>query len=151
MREVEADQVVALYPQVNEVAEVISIRFKAVPSPAIYFPEWKALVLAAEKAVADHPDLAGIVILHGTATLEETAYAVQHLTVDGFSIAPGAPRTPGLHAHVSFQLAGGLSISFEVVARTTQGLSGLQRFDFVEADPDLIELLLTTAESDVIH
>jgi L-asparaginase len=72
----EADQLVALYPSVNEVAEVISIRFKAVPSPAIYFPEWKALVLAAEKAVADHPDLAGIVILHGTATLEETAYAL---------------------------------------------------------------------------
>jgi L-asparaginase len=72
----EADQLVALYPAVNEVAEVISIRFKAVPSPAIYFPEWKALVLAAERAVADHPDLAGIVILHGTATLEETAYAL---------------------------------------------------------------------------
>ena len=72
----EADQLVALYPEVNEVAQVISIRFKAVPSPAIYFPEWKALVLAAERAVADHPDLAGIVILHGTATLEETAYAL---------------------------------------------------------------------------
>jgi len=72
----EADQLVARYPEVNEVAEVISIRFKAVPSPAIYFPEWKALVLAAEKAVADHPGLAGIVILHGTATLEETAYVL---------------------------------------------------------------------------
>ncbi len=33
-------------------------------------------MLAAEKAVADHPGLAGIVILHGTATLEETAYAL---------------------------------------------------------------------------
>jgi L-asparaginase len=72
----EADQLVARYPEVNEVAEVIPIRFKAVPSPAIFFPEWKALVLAAEKAVADHPGLAGIVILHGTATLEETAYAL---------------------------------------------------------------------------
>lgn len=72
----EADQLVARYPEVNEVAEVITIRFKAVPSPAISFPDWKALVLAAEKAVADIPDLAGIVILHGTATLEETAYAL---------------------------------------------------------------------------
>lgn len=83
--------------------------------------------------------------------LEETAYPVQHLTADGFSVASGSPRTPGLHTHVSFQLTGGLSISFEVVARALQGLSGLQRFDFIEADPDLIELLLTTAESDVIH
>jgi L-asparaginase len=72
----EADQLVARYPEANEVAEVIPIRFKAVPSPAIFFPEWKALVLAAEKATADHPGLAGIVILHGTATLEETAYAL---------------------------------------------------------------------------
>jgi L-asparaginase len=72
----EADQLVARYPEVNEVAEVIPIRFKAVPSSAISFPEWKALVLASEKAVADHPGLAGIVILHGTATLEETAYAL---------------------------------------------------------------------------
>jgi hypothetical protein len=83
--------------------------------------------------------------------LEETAYAVQHLTVDGFSIIPGSPRTPGAHSHVSFQLDGGLSISFEVVAHSAHTLSGLQRFDFIDADPDLIQLLLTTAKSDVIH
>ncbi len=71
-----ADEVIARYPEVGEVAEVIPVRFKAVPSSAVSFPEWKALVLATEKAVADHPDLAGIVILHGTATLEETAYAL---------------------------------------------------------------------------
>jgi len=89
----EADQLVALYPQVNEVAEVISIRFKAVPSPAIYFPEWKALVLAAEKAVAEHPGLAGIVILHGTATLEETAYALSLTAkVDVPIVVVGAQR-----------------------------------------------------------
>jgi len=75
-RMLEADEVVARYPEVNDVADVIPIRFKAVPSSAVSFPEWKALVLAAEKAVADTPDLAGIVILHGTATLEETAYAL---------------------------------------------------------------------------
>jgi L-asparaginase len=72
----EADELVARYPEVASVAEVIPIRFKAVPSTAVGFPEWKALVLATDKAVADHPDLAGIVILHGTATLEETAYAL---------------------------------------------------------------------------
>lgn len=72
----EADQLVARYPEVGSVAEIIPIRFKAVPSTAVAFAEWQALVLAADKAVADHPDLAGIVILHGTATLEETAYAL---------------------------------------------------------------------------
>jgi L-asparaginase len=89
----EADQLVARYPEAHEVAEVIPIRFKAVPSPAIYFPEWKALILAAEKAVAEHPGLAGIVILHGTATLEETAYALSlTLKVDVPVVIVGAQR-----------------------------------------------------------
>ncbi len=72
----EADQLVARYPEAHTVAEIIPVRFKAVPSTSVGFPEWKALVIAADKAVAEHPDLAGIVILHGTASLEETAYAL---------------------------------------------------------------------------
>ena len=75
----QADEMVAKFADVATVADVIPIRFKAVPSTAVAFPEWKQLVLEADKAVAAHPDLAGIVILHGTATLEETAYAL-HLT-----------------------------------------------------------------------
>jgi len=75
-RMLEADEMVERFSDVRQVADVIPIRFKAVPSTAIAFPEWKALVLAADKAVAEHPDLAGIVVLHGTATLEETAYAL---------------------------------------------------------------------------
>lgn len=75
----EADQLVDRFPDVHQVADIIPIRFKAVPSTAVAFPEWKAVLLAADKAIAEHPDLAGIVVLHGTATLEETAYAL-HLT-----------------------------------------------------------------------
>jgi L-asparaginase len=75
-RMLEADELVERFPDVRQVADVIPIRFKAIPSTAVAFPEWKALVVAADQAVADHPDLAGIVILHGTATLEETAYAL---------------------------------------------------------------------------
>ena len=72
----EADQLVDKFPEVRSVADIIPIRFKAVPSTAVAFPEWKQLVIEADKAVAAHPDLAGIVVLHGTATLEETAYAL---------------------------------------------------------------------------
>jgi L-asparaginase len=72
----EADQLVDRFPAAREVADIIPIRFKAIPSTAVAFPEWKQLVLEADKAVAAHPDLAGIVVLHGTATLEETAYAL---------------------------------------------------------------------------
>lgn len=72
----EADELVEFFPQVREIADIIPVRFRAVPSPSIAFPDWKAIVLAAERVVAEHPDLAGIVVLHGTATLEETAYAL---------------------------------------------------------------------------
>ena len=72
----EADQLVDKFPEVRSVADIIPIRFKAVPSTAVAFPEWKQLVIEADKAVAAHPDLAGIVVLHGTATLEETAYVL---------------------------------------------------------------------------
>lgn len=75
-RMMEADEMVDRFKEVREVADIVPIRFKAIPSTAVAFPEWKALVLAADQAVADHPGLAGIVVLHGTATLEETAYAL---------------------------------------------------------------------------
>lgn len=72
----QADEMVAKFGEVHSVAEIIPVRFKAVPSTAVAFPEWKQLVLEADRVVAEHPDLAGIVVLHGTATLEETAYAL---------------------------------------------------------------------------
>ncbi len=75
-RMLEADELVARFPEVRQVADVVPVRFKAVPSTAVSFPEWKQVVLEADKVVAASPDLAGIVVLHGTATLEETAYAL---------------------------------------------------------------------------
>ncbi|MGE0768609.1 MAG: asparaginase [Hyphomicrobiaceae bacterium] len=75
-RMLEADEMVERFSDVRQVADVIPVRFKAIPSTAVAFPEWKAVVLAADEVVRDHPDLAGMVVLHGTATLEETAYAL---------------------------------------------------------------------------
>jgi L-asparaginase len=40
----------------------------------VFFPEWKALVGHIDTLVREHPDLAGMVVTHGTASLEETAY-----------------------------------------------------------------------------
>ena len=70
----DADEILEAFPNVRDVADIVSIRFKAIPSTALGFPEWKALAQLCRQLVDDHADLAGIVIGHGTATLEETAY-----------------------------------------------------------------------------
>jgi L-asparaginase len=68
------DEIIARFPEVHAVAEILPVRFEAIPSPKIFFPEWKALVMRIEALVSEHHNLAGIVVTHGTATLEETAY-----------------------------------------------------------------------------
>ena len=76
----EADEILARWPETALVADVMPVRYRAIPSPAVGFADWKALVALCGQLVREHPDLAGIVIGHGTATLEETAYFL-NLTV----------------------------------------------------------------------
>jgi L-asparaginase len=71
-----ADEIVERFPEVSLAADVVPVRYRNVPSPAIGFADWRELVLLSDRLVQLHPDLAGIVIGHGTATLEETAYAL---------------------------------------------------------------------------
>jgi L-asparaginase len=75
-----AEEILAHWPQTALVADVLAVRYRNIPSPAIGFPEWQELAALCTQLVRDHPDLAGIVIGHGTATLEETAYFL-NLTV----------------------------------------------------------------------
>ncbi len=50
-----AAEIVARFPELAEVAEVIPVRFRNVPSFDIYFPEWRELVLLCDQAVAETP------------------------------------------------------------------------------------------------
>ena len=68
------DEIIDRFPEIHQVAEVIPVRFEAIPSPNVFFPEWKALVARIETLMQEVENLAGIVVTHGTATLEETAY-----------------------------------------------------------------------------
>jgi L-asparaginase len=70
----QADAILAMFPEVQLVADVFPVAFDNVPSHNIYFPSWKALVQLCDRLVAETPGLAGIVIGHGTASIEETAY-----------------------------------------------------------------------------
>jgi len=93
-RRLEAEEFVERFSEVRAVADVVPIRFKSVPSSMVAFAEWKALVLAADQAAREHPDLAGIVILHGTATLEETAYALNLTAKVGVPIVVTGSQRP---------------------------------------------------------
>ena len=70
----EAAALLDRFPEVQQVAEVFAVPYRNVPSPQIGWQQWQELVLLCDKVVAETPDLAGIVIGHGTASLEETAY-----------------------------------------------------------------------------
>src|SRR5690348_631349 len=88
-----ADEIIARFPETALVAEVVPVRYRNVPSTAINVSDWKALVLICEKLVSENPDLAGIVIGHGTATLEETAYFLNlTLKIDLPVVLVGAQR-----------------------------------------------------------
>jgi L-asparaginase len=69
-----APELLAKFQEVQDVADVFAVKFRNIPSYDIFFPEWKAIGEICSSLVKEHPDLAGIVIGHGTASLEETAY-----------------------------------------------------------------------------
>lgn len=70
----DAAQLVAGVPALERVARVVPVRHSAIPSTAIGWSDWRALLARIAALRTEHPDLDGIVITHGTATLEETAY-----------------------------------------------------------------------------
>ena len=72
-----ADELLARWPETALVAEVLPVRYRNIASTAIGAADWQALAALCARLAAEHADLAGIVIGHGTATLEETAYALK--------------------------------------------------------------------------
>ena len=92
----EIDQLLARFPEGSEVAELVPIRFRAVSSTAIGPREWLALNELVHEIAEREAPLAGIVITHGTATLEETAYFLNlTLCIDVPVVLVGAQRPPG--------------------------------------------------------
>ncbi len=81
-------------PEAGDIAEISSEDLISVGSTAIGPPEWLRLARRINEALADAA-VAGVVVTHGTATLEETAYFL-HLTVKSEKpvVITGAMRPP---------------------------------------------------------
>ncbi len=68
------DELVAGVPELARVADVVPVRYKNVGSTEIEPLDWLALLRIINETIAGDPTIAGVVVTHGTATLEETAY-----------------------------------------------------------------------------
>ncbi|MGH7714572.1 MAG: asparaginase, partial [Vulcanimicrobiaceae bacterium] len=92
-RIVQASELVAKIPQVSTVADVVTAEFSAVASVDLGPKEWLALNDLIHELVSEHAPVDGIVVVHGTATLEETAYFLNlTLKVDQTLVVVGAQR-----------------------------------------------------------
>ena len=76
------DALLAAVPQLQDLATISVEHIANVDSADLLFVHWRALVGRIRDAFAADPELAGVVITHGTNTLEETAWLLQLLIDD---------------------------------------------------------------------
>ena len=112
-RKAEPDELLVRFPEAAAAAEVVSVRFRAVSSPAIGPTDWIALDAAVHAAVAREAPLDGVVITHGTATLEETAYFLNlTLKVDATVVLVGSQRpASGLSSDAGLNLLNAIRVA----------------------------------------
>jgi L-asparaginase len=89
------NDIVSLIPNVQRYADVETEQFSNIPSPSVTPAHWLRLAQRINALFGERPDLAGIVVTHGTARLEETAFFL-YLTVksDRPVVVVGAQRPP---------------------------------------------------------
>jgi L-asparaginase len=74
-------QVLEHVPELASIATLLPVGFREISSSAITVTDWMDLRDTIQNLGRTEPDIAGIVVLHGTGTLEETAFFL-HLTTD---------------------------------------------------------------------
>ena len=117
-RKAEPDELLVRFPEAAAAADIVPVRFRAVGSGAIGPTEWLGLAAAVHDAVArERPD--GVVITHGTATLEETAYFLGlALKTDVPVVVVGAQRpATGLGTDAGMNLMNALRVAGSREAR----------------------------------
>lgn len=111
----EVDELLAAFPETMAQADVLPVRFRAIGSPKITTADWLELAATIHDLVRDHPNLAGVVVTHGTASLEETAYFLNLvLKVDCAVVIVGAQRpASGMGTDAGINLVNAVRIAAE--------------------------------------
>lgn len=92
-RKVEPDEILGMLGDITAHARVEVVPYRSVSSSAIGPSDWIALARRIEAIRAERPDIAGIVLVHGTGSLEETAYFLHLVLADGCPVVlVGAQR-----------------------------------------------------------
>jgi L-asparaginase len=115
----QVDELLARFPELNTLAQIVPVRFRAIISPNITYPVWRELVCLLDTVVADNPGLDGIVITHGTASLEETAYFLSLTAkVEVPIVLVGSQRPPsGMSSDAGLNLANAIRTAGSPQAR----------------------------------
>jgi L-asparaginase len=118
-RKAEPDELLLRFPEVAEAAEIVALRFRSVSSAAVGPADWLALDAAVHDAVAQAAPLDGVVITHGTATLEETAYFLNlTLKVHATVVLVGSQRpATGLSSDAGLNLLNAVRVAGAPEAR----------------------------------
>jgi L-asparaginase len=113
------DGLATRYPETARVAEIVPVPFRSVGSSFIGPADWVLLTETIHATIAREVPLAGVVITHGTATLEETAYFLNlAVRVDTTVVVVGAQRpASGLSSDAGMNLVAALRVAGAPEAR----------------------------------
>lgn len=115
----DAEGMLDKFPEARRFAEIVPVGFPPIPSTQMDFAAWHKLAELIDNLAAEHDDLSGVVILHGTASMEETAYALDlTLKVDFPVVVTGAQRpSTGLSTDAAMNMANAVRVAASSEAR----------------------------------
>jgi L-asparaginase len=117
-RTMEIDELLAMFPETNQICDVVPVRFRSVVSPAITPADWIELSNEIGRIVRIGPSVDGIVITHGTDTVEETAYFLNLTVKVSIPIVLVAAQRPpnGLSSDAGLNLVQALRVASSPLA-----------------------------------
>ena len=118
-RTLEVDELLAIVPELTTSFDILPVRFRAIISPAMTTQDWLDLQRKITEVAACNPEVRGVVVTHGTSTMEETAYFL-HLTlkIDIPVVLVGAQRPPnGLSSDAPLNLLNAARVASSAHAR----------------------------------